>query len=180
MLRFLAGILIIQAVTVLLVVASDLGFGVWEPWWPVLVALGVIALVATFWLSALAGHLRRDEIERLRADFARERENLRVKAEREKTRIVRQSHKSIEKQARRTEARANLKVGAAFTAAAGIGLLMLLTNFVTLGLLTITGAGGALGGYLLHRYQSAKAGPTRPRIAGAGWQKWLPDRPTRE
>jgi Flp pilus assembly protein TadB len=175
-LRFLGGIVIVQTVTVVLVVATDLEFGVWRPWWPVLLALGVIALVAAFWLSALARHLRRDEVERLKAGFARERETLRVRAEREKTRIVRQSHKTIEKQTRRTEARASMKVGAAFTAAAGVGLLMLLTNFVTLGLLTITGAGGALGGWLLHRYQAAGTGPLIAHEARLPWRKWLPDR----
>lgn len=179
MLKFLAGILIVQAVTLVLVLATGLEFGAWEPWWPVLLALGVIALVAAFWMSALAGHLRRDETERLKAEFAHERETLRVKAEREKTRIVRDSHKTIEKHTRRAEARANLKVGAAFTAAAGVGLLMLLTNFVTLGLLTITGAGSALGGWLLHRYQAAKATPMIAAGNGAPWRKWLPDRRAR-
>lgn len=176
MLRSLAAVLIVQAVTVVLVVAFDLDFTLWKPWWPVLVALGAIAIVATFWLAALAARLRRDEVEKLRADFARERENLRVQAEREKTRIVRDSHRTIERQTRRTEARANLKVGAAFTAAAGVGLLMMLTNFLTLGLLTVTGAGGALGGWLLHRYQSTKARPLIATDARLPGRKWLPER----
>lgn len=179
MLRFLAGIVVLETVTVVLTITSGLEYGIWRPWWPVLVALGVIALLAAFWFSALAGNLRRDEIEKLRADFARQRETLRVKAEREKTRIVRHSQKTIEKQTRRSEARASVKVGAALTAAAGAGLLMLLTNFVTLGLLTITGAGGALGGYLLHRYQTARTEP-RLHLGGDGWQKWLPRGPTQQ
>jgi len=179
MLRFLLGILIVQAATAALVVVAGLSLGNWEPWWPILLALGVIALVAAFWFSTLATHLGREEVEKIRTEFARERENLRVKAEREKTRVVRQSQKTIDKQTRRTEARANLKVGAAFTAAAAVGLLMVLTNFVTLGLLTITGAGGAFGGYLLHRYQASSPDQRLPRPAKRPW-RWLPKPPHAE
>ncbi len=53
--------------------------------------------------------------------------------------------------------RANLKVGLAFMAVSGLGVLMLVTNMLTLGLLTITTAGGALGGYLLRWRQSRLA-----------------------
>ena len=177
-LRFLAGILIVQAATVALVVASSLAVGNWEPWWPVLTALSVVALLAAFWFSALAGHLGREQVDRLRAEFSRERENLRVRAERDKTRIVRQSHRTIEKQTRRTEAKANVKVGAAFTAAAGFGLLMVLTNFVNLGLLSMVGAASALGGYLMHRNRTARADPSLPSVGNGTWRKRLPGRNT--
>lgn len=151
MLRFLAGILLVQAASVaLLLVAEPAGSG-WSGWPPLLLALGVIGLVAAFWFAALAAQLRRDEMERLRADFARQREDLRIKAERDKTQLLRKSQKTIASETRRAETRANLKVATAVAAAAGVGLLMILTNFMTLGLLVMSGAGGALGGYLLRR-----------------------------
>lgn len=140
----------------LLVLFSTPSMQDWASWLPVVVALAVIALVTAFWFTNVASHLRRDEIERLRSDFARERERLRVKAERDKTKIVAQSQKTVVSETRRAEARANFKIGVAVAAAAGVGLLMVLTNFLTLGLLLMTAAGGALGGYLLRRDWTAK------------------------
>jgi len=180
MLRFLFGILLLQAATVALVVIFGLSAATWLDWWPLLIALGVVALVAAFWFSMLATHLRREELEKVRAGFAKEREELRVKAEREKTRLVRRNQKALQKETRRTERRANVKVGGALSAAAVVGVFMVLTNFVTLGLLTITGAGGALGGYLLHRYQSS--GTEGLRLPGSQkkpWERWLPKPPDR-
>lgn len=59
---------------------------------------------------------------------------------------------------RRTSTQANIKVGMAFAGAAGIGGLLLLTQFMTLGLLMLTTAGGALGGYVVRiRQEKAKA-----------------------
>jgi hypothetical protein len=45
--------------------------------------------------------------------------------------------------------RANIKIGLAFAGAAGLGGLLILTQFMTLGWLTLAAAGGGLGGYLL-------------------------------
>ena len=151
MLRFLAGIFLVQAATAALVLVASANASDWNDWWPFAFALAVIGLVSAFWFSTLAAQLRREEVERVRAGFAREREDLKVKAEREKTRLVRKSHKTISTETRRVEARANRKVGAALAAATGVGLLMMLANFMTLGLVVLTGAGGALGGYLLRR-----------------------------
>ncbi len=151
MLRFLAGIFLVQATTAALILVSRPEVDRWGNWLPLLLALGVIGLVAAFWFTAVASHLRRDDVERLRSDFARQREDLRVRAERDKTQLIRKSQKTIASETRRAEARANRKVGAALAAAAGMGLLMMLANFMTLGLLVMTAAGGALGGYLLRR-----------------------------
>jgi len=151
MLRFLAGILLVQAATAALVLVVGVETRGWEAWWPIILALGVIGLVVAFWFSTIAGYLRRDELDRARAEFAREREDLRVKAERAKTRVVRDSQKTIASETRRAEAKASFKVGMAAAAATGFGLLMMLTNFMTLGLLLLTGVGSGLGGYLAGR-----------------------------
>ena len=150
-LKFLAGVLLVQAVTAGLVVMLGAPIGTIQDAWPIVVVLVVIGLVAAFWFNAMAVNMRSSEIERLRSEFASEREALRVKAERDKTREVRRSHKVIASETRRVTAKANFKVGAAMTGAVAVGALMMLTNFFTLGLVLLTGAGGALGGYLLRR-----------------------------
>lgn len=151
MLRFLAGLLLVQLASVLLVLFARPAQDDLASWLPIVVALGVISLVTAFWFAHVVSHLRRDEVERVRSEFAEEREQLRVKAEREKTRLIRKNHKAIVAETRRAEGRANLKVGVALAVAAASGVLMIVTNFVTLGLLLMTATGGALGGYLLRR-----------------------------
>ena len=151
MLRFIAGILVVQLATIALLLVADLESGKPSSWLPVAIALATIALVAAFWFTALATTLHRRELDRLRADFAREREDLRVKAEREKTRLVRDSHKSVSVQTRRAEARANRRVAMAVTAAAAVGLGIVMISSMVLGGLLLAGTGGALGGYLAGR-----------------------------
>jgi nitrogen fixation-related uncharacterized protein len=151
MLRFLAAILLVQAASVALVVVAGLDATAGGAWLPIALALVIIGLVAAFWFSTVAAQYRRDELERLRTDFAREREDLRVKAEREKTRLVRKSHKTLASETRRAESRANRKVALAVGAASAVGLVMMLSSFMTLGLLVLTSAGSGLGGYLAGR-----------------------------
>lgn len=171
MLRFLAGIFLVQTTTVLLVVVSRPTTDDWTSWLPIVVALAVIGLVAAFWFANLASHQRRDEIARMRIDFAHERERLRVQAERDKTRLVRKNQKTLVTETRRAEKRASLKVGLAVAAATGVGLLMIVTNFMTLGLLLMTAAGSALGGYLLRRDWIPRLPRTGQRRIGTDQKK---------
>lgn len=164
MLRFLAGIVIVQIASVALVVVSAPLPGDLEAWLPIVIALGTIALVAAFWFTTLATSLRRAEIGRLQEDFARERENLRVKAERERTRLANKSQKSIINQTRRAESRANRKIALAVAAASGVGVLMLLSSSIALGLALLTGVGGALSGYVAGRRWSPKIGSENPVV----------------
>jgi hypothetical protein len=78
---------------------------------------------------------------------------------------------------RRSSTRANIKVGLAFAGAAALGGLLILTQFMSLGLLTLAAVGGALGGYTL-RFRQEKAklnfprnGPDIPRISDETSQK---------
>ena len=162
MLRFLAGIVIVQTTSVALVLASGIRSGDPETWLPIVIALGAIALVAAFWFATLATSLRRAEMNRLQEDFARERENLRVKAEREKTRLADKSRKSIVSETRRAESRANRKVALAVAAASAVGVLMLLSSSIALGLTLLAGTGGALGGYVAGRRWSPRIGGESP------------------
>ncbi len=113
-------------------------------------------------MVAAAAHQRKDEISRLRENHAKERETIRVNAERAKARVVKQAHQETMQEVRRTSTQANIKVGLAFAGAAGLGGLLLLTQFMTLGLLTLTTAGGALGGYVM-RIRQEKGKPLLPR-----------------
>jgi Na+/melibiose symporter-like transporter len=158
LLKYLSAILLIQIVTVLLVLLApeDLqGLG----WLRLIVPLLVVAIVAALWLNTLAAHQRGVHLARADRKFAREREKIRVNAERAKSRVIKQAHKDIARETRSAHAKANVKVGAAFAAAFGAGALMLLTQFMTLGGVTLTAAGGALGGYLYRaRRDHAPAG----------------------
>lgn len=151
MLRFLFGILLVQTVSVGLVLLTGIDLRDWQTAVPTIIALGTISVVAAFWFSTVAGSLRQSEMERLRAGFARERENLRVKAERDKSRLERKNTKNIASETRRAESRANRKVAVAVAGASAVGVLMIFASSLALGLSLLTGAGGALGGYIAGR-----------------------------
>ncbi|CAA6822539.1 MAG: Unknown protein, partial [uncultured Thiotrichaceae bacterium] len=98
---------------------------------------------------------RQDEVFSLKEAHAKEREKIRVSAERAKHRITKEAQKQVEKEIRSTSAKANFKVGAVVAGAVGIGGLLVLTQFVALGVMVLTTAGGTMGGYLL-RYKHEK------------------------
>ncbi len=147
--KFLPGILLVQAVTIALFFA---GTRTGKENTELLLTIGLLeilfSVLAAFWFSATARQLNTKELDTIKEAHAREREKIRVNAERQKTRIVNASQKKILKETRRAQASANIKVGASFTAALALGALMLYTQFVTFGLLILTTAGGGLAGYL--------------------------------
>ena len=147
MLKFLPGLILLQVITVIIALtAPELnGFG----WLRLIVPLVIAGVVTAFWFSSIAAHQRKDEINQLQACHAKEREAIRVNAERAKAKVVKQAHQETMQEVRRTTTQANIKVGLAFAGAAGLGGLLLLTQFMTLGLLLLTSVGGALGGYVL-------------------------------
>lgn len=147
MFRFLPGIIILQTATAVLVYAA-LKTPIQEYW----VTFGVIGLLtgvlAAFWFGSIAKRVKKEAVARTKEDLAREREKLRVSVAQEKSKIIEQTHKTIVKETNRAHARANLKVGAALVGTLSLGGVMLLTQFVTLGLLTLTLGGGVLGTYV--------------------------------
>ena len=147
MIRFLIGIIVIQIATVALVMlAPDDLQGI--AWLRLLVPLLVVAVFSAFWFTSIASHKSKDELFNLKTRHAKEREKLQVNAERAKTRMMKKTQQQIAKEAKLTHGKANFKVGATLAGAMGFGALMLLTEMLTLGIMTITTAGGALGGYL--------------------------------
>lgn len=161
MLKFLPGILLLQVVTVALVLIAPVNLADWG-WLRLAIPVLIVGLLTAFWFGAVAAHQRKDEISRLQENHAKEREGILMNAERAKAKIVKQAHQETLQEVRRTSTQAKIKVGLAFAGAAGIGGLLLLTQFMTLGLLMLTTAGGALGGYVL-RIRQEKGKPLLPR-----------------
>ncbi|HRJ52788.1 MAG TPA: hypothetical protein PLE99_08465 [Candidatus Thiothrix moscowensis] len=172
MLKFLPGIILLQVITVALVMLAPSGLAGWE-WLRLGIPLVIVGLLTAFWFGAVAAHQRKDEISRLQECHAKEREAIRVNAERAKHKVLKQAQQETLQEVRRTSTQANIKVGLALAGMAGIGGLLLLTQFMTLGLLTLTTAGGALGGYVLRlRQEKTKpalpdATPDHPRLINA-------------
>ncbi|MCK5901702.1 MAG: hypothetical protein KAG28_01020 [Cocleimonas sp.] len=146
MLRFLVGIVLVQITTVILVLVSPNLEGV--GWLRLIIPLAVISFFAAFWMDSLASSSHKDEVALLKDRHTKEKAKIHLNAERAKTKLVKQTQKEIAKEAKITHAKANFKVGASFAAAIGAGAIMLITELFTVGLLTLTTAGGALGGYV--------------------------------
>ena len=148
MLKFIPGILLLQVITVALVLIAPADFENWG-WLRLAIPVLIAGLLTAFWFGSIAAHQRKDEINRLKVYHAKEREIIRVKTERAKTKLVKQSQRKTLREARRSSMRANFKIGLAFAGAAGLGGFLILTQFMSLGVLTLTAVGGALGGYTL-------------------------------
>ncbi len=148
MLKFIPGILLLQVITIALVLIAPTDLKNWG-WLRLAIPVLIAGFLTALWFGSIAAHKRKDEISRLKEYHAKKRENIRVNAERAKTRLVRQSQRKTLQEVRRSSTRANIKIGLAFAGAAGLGGLLILTQFMSLGVLTLTAVGGALGGYLL-------------------------------
>jgi hypothetical protein len=144
--KFLAGVFLLQGATALLLMTAqdtDLHKSGW-----LVGSLGVlIGVIAALWFSAIASHARQHSVARASEKFNRQRERLRSQAEKEKTREIRNTQRLLLRQTRRLQQRSTLKLGAAMTGIAGLGVLLLFTQFMTLGLLAVSATGGALLGY---------------------------------
>ncbi len=147
MLRYLPGILLVQVATVALVLAA-LKTEDRELWIAIACLAVIINLVTAFWFGSITSHLKKDAVAKAREQFSQEREKLRVNAEKQKSKILKQTHAQMTKATNRAYAKANFKVGAAFAGIIGAGALMIFTQFITLGILTLATGGGALAGYL--------------------------------
>lgn len=154
LLRFVPGILIVQAATAVLIMAGTASTTEAQ-WLPIGGLAVLILLLVAFWFASIADHIKKDALARARDTFARERENLLVAAEADKRIVLEQSHKQIIQETNRAHARANFKLGVAFVGMLGIGAALLFIEFVTIGMLTFAAAGGALAGYLVRARQDA-------------------------
>ncbi|RNE88691.1 hypothetical protein [Marichromatium sp. AB31] len=145
LIRFLIGIFLLQGVTALLVytaLSTD-----WQTTWPLFALLGgAIGILVALWFNTIADAYRHRATSRLSERFSKEREKIRVKAEQQRAKAGR-SQERLAAKARRSSWGASLKTGAVVGGTVGIGITMMLTQFVTLGLVTLSAAGGAALGY---------------------------------
>jgi hypothetical protein len=143
--KFLVGVFLLQGATALLVITvqdADLRSG-----WLV-VALGLlIGVIAALWFSAISSHASQHSFVRASEKFNRQRDYLRRQAEKEKTKEIKDGHRQVLRETRRVQNRSTLKLGVAMAGIAGLGVLLLFTQFMTLGLLAVSATGGALLGY---------------------------------
>ena len=161
MLKFIFGILLLQVITIALVLIAPADLANWG-WLRLVIPVLIAGLLTAFWFGSIAARQRKDKISQLKELHAKERETIRVNAERSKSKLVKQAQRKTLQEVRRASTRANIKIGLAFAGAAGLGGLLILTQFMTLGWLTLATAGGALGGYLLRiRQEKSKLNLTK-------------------
>ncbi len=146
-LKFLLGIVLVQTITVVLIYISPINLGDSSSMLRLVLPLFFMALMVAFWFSSLSLGFQKDTEHKMKDEFAKEREKLKVNAERAKTKVVKQAQKDIAKEATVTHAKANFKVGVAFAGVMGVGALFVFAQLITVGLLTMTAAGGVMGGY---------------------------------
>lgn len=98
------------------------------------------------------------ELERTRSDVMQkasaDQAKIIERASHQREQLVRETHQDMIKAERRASRSANMKVAAAFSLVTMAGVGLLFVQFMTLGLLTITAASGALGGYLVRWKQT--------------------------
>jgi hypothetical protein len=166
--RHLTGVLLAQGATGLVVWLAFAGPN--PAGWALAGPVGaVVGLITAMWLSGLGAAERRAERARAEARLAEARETLRVEAARERAEHVRQTERERADQIARAErARADalaeaerrvakaartrglpLKLGLTAGALAGVGVALMAAQFVTLGLVAVTAAGGAALGWRL-------------------------------
>jgi len=155
MLKFFAGILLVQAITaaqVILALRSE------QPQIWLMLALFAVStgFLGALWFSSIASHAVRNAMSKADARLLRERERVRTRAEQEKAQVIAQSHQQMARARSRAEARAHLKIGVAVAATLGLGGLVLLTQFMTLGFLALSSVAGAVGGYLFRARQEQR------------------------
>lgn len=154
--RYLPGIFLVQVVTAVLLWVNLSGsprdmaiqFGI-----PAL----LITLVTALWFASIARADAERANAKIRLEHARDREKLNVNAEKTKARIIEKTQKEIRKQEKRIGRKASIKVGLAFFATTIAGVLMLITELFTFGLMTIMTTMGGLGGYLMRARQAYDA-----------------------
>lgn len=146
LIKFLLGILLLQGVTVLLVVTAlktDLA-----QTWPLFAALGgTVGVLVALWFTSIADSARHQSLAKAKELFSREREKIRVRAEQDKAKEVKNTQKAAARSQRLAGLPISPKTGVAIGGAVGLGVAMLLAQFVGLGLLTLSAAGGAVLGY---------------------------------
>jgi hypothetical protein len=163
--KFLVGVFLLQGTTALLVLTvqgADLHRSSW-----LVVALGLlIGVIAALWFSSISSHASQHSFVRASEKFNRQRDYLRRQADKEKTKEIKDGHRQLLRETRRVQNRSTLKLGVAMVGIAGLGVVLLFTQFMTLGLLAVSATGGALLGYGVKARQVRLPGATGGLLPG--------------
>jgi hypothetical protein len=164
--KYLIGAFLLQGATVLLVMTTQ-DAALQKSGW-LLVAIGVlIGMIAALWFSAIASHASQHSLARASEKFNRQRDRIRRQVDKEKTQEIKDGHRQVMRETRRLQNRSSLKLGVAMTGVAGLGILLLFTQFMTLGLLAVSATGGALLGYGIRSRQYPAPGQAPDEAAGS-------------
>lgn len=145
--KFLIGTFLLQTVTALLVITALTTTDIHRTI-VLFILLGLcIGTLTAFWFNSLVESTKQEALARAKARHLREREKIRVKAEQEKARELKQSQRQVEREKKKGQQTGSMKNGVIVGSAVGVGVVMLFTQFVALGLLTLSAAGGAVLGY---------------------------------
>jgi hypothetical protein len=161
--KYLVGIFLLQGVTALLLMTAQEADLERSGWLIGLLGL-LIGVITALWFATISSHASQHSLIRASEKFQRQRDRMLRRAEKEKTRELRDSHQQLLRETRRVQSRSALKLGTALTGIAGLGVLLLFTQFMTLGLLAVSATGGALLGYGIR----ARQFPLLGRKAGTG------------
>lgn len=155
--KFAIGVLLVQGMTVLLVIATqqaNLG-----ETWLLMLGLGLsIGLLAALWFSSIASHCSQHALARASEKYSKARERMRRQTEKEKTKEIKDSHRQLLRETRRVQSRSSMKLAVALAGLATVGVALVFTQFMTLGLLALSTGGGALLGYGVRARQGRLAG----------------------
>ncbi|MBK1644943.1 hypothetical protein CKO25_09825 [Thiocapsa imhoffii] len=155
LIRFLIGIFLLQGVTGLLLytaLSTD-----WRTTWPLFLLLAAsIGILVAFWFNTIVVADRHRTVSRISERFSKEREKIRVKAEQIRAKVGRDNARLEAKVRQRGSISASLKTSAVVGGAVGLGVAMMMAQFVTLGLLTLTTAGGVALGYTVRVRQEKR------------------------
>ena len=155
-LRFLPGIIVLQISTAALVYALMAPEAHDALWIPVAVLGGVVSLLSAFWFGSIADHVKKDALAKIRTQHAHEREKIVVTAEIDKRAALEYSHQRILKETARAQSQAYWRLGLGLTGLLALGGIMVAIEFMTVGLLIMATAGGALGGYVMRTRQETR------------------------
>lgn len=155
--KFAIGVLLVQGATVLLVIAAQQA-NVRETWLLLLGLALLIGLLAALWFSSIASHCSQHALARASEKFSKDRDRIRRQSEKEKTREIKESHRQLLRETRRVQSRSTMKLAAGLAGLAAVGVALVFTQFMTLGLLALSSGGGALVGYAVRARQNRLPG----------------------
>ena len=163
-LRVLLGVVLLQGVTGLLVytaLRTELA-----QTWPLFAALALaIGFFATLWFGAMVSAERGRTAVDLGERFSKERETIQKKAEELRVKAIREAERAAAKARGGGNAKLMLKTGVVLGGVVIGGGALMLTSFVTAGVLAVAGAGGgALGYWARMRQERLLAGRSEPAV----------------